>query len=269
MKNKLLCSCLVLCSLSAFSQKNYWRAVSQNDALKITGVSRFFKEGFQPASYKLFTLDEVGLASVLKGQQSLISNGSVIIYLPVADGSFEKFSVKQSSVMEPELQARYEDINTFEGHDLDDPLKSVVISYSKLGLHASIMVSGNKTNYINAVNPKSKLYTVFARNELDKSDMRFKCETKFGLPEKLANKVGPSGNIDDGKLRTYRLAVCTTGERSQFFMTGMEQSKQDSTNTVLSALVVYLTRVNQVYERDLGVHMVLVSNEDKLIFLNA
>lgn len=268
MKKTLFCLSLVLCTFTTFAQKNYWHSVPENEALKINADKNFFTDAFQPAQYKLFTLSESDFAATLQQLQPAKNYSTTIIYLPVANGNVEKFSIKESTVMEPELQAKFSTIKTFVGQGIDDASKTVALSYTKLGLHASIMIADGKTMYINPVNNTQKLYAVFARTDEDKSAMKFKCETEFGVTAKALNQVAPSGNIDDGKLRTYRLALCTTGEWSLFFINGSEQTHYDSINTVLSALTVDLVRANQVYERDFGVHMNFVKNEDTLIFLN-
>jgi len=267
MKRKLLSLFFALSALTAFSQKNYWKAVSENTALTLNSGKSLFNTGFQPAAYKLFTLSENDLTADLSSAKG---NNGVVIYLPVANGTVEKFSIRSYSVMEPALQARHADIKSFSGSGVDDPSKSVVLTFTKLGLHASIRSLDASTMYVNPLNNSSKLYAVFSRNENDRSENRLKCETdEFISTQKItANKTAPVGNIDDGKLRTYRLALCTTGEFSRYFMTGSEVTTQDSISTVMAAITVDLARANQVYETDLGIHMNFVANEDVLIFLN-
>lgn len=267
MKRKLLSLFFAFLTLTAFSQKNYWKAVSENTGLTLNSGKSFFSNGFQPAAYKLFTLSENDLTADLVSAKG---NTGVIVYLPLANGTVEKFSIRSYSVMEPALQAKYADIKAFSGTGVDDPSKSVVLTFTTLGLHASIRSLDENTMYVNPLNNRSKLYAVFARNENDRSENKLKCETdEFISTQKItANKTAPVGNIDDGKLRTYRLALCTTGEFSRYLMTGSEVTTQDSINTVMASVTVDLARANQVYETDLGIHMNFVANEDTLIFLN-
>jgi hypothetical protein len=267
MKRKLLSLFLAFSALTAFSQKNYWKTVSENTGLTLNSGKSFFNNGFLPAAYKLFTLSETDLTADLSSAKGITA---VIIYLPVANGSVEKFSIRSYSVMEPALQAKYADIKAFSGTGVDDPSKSVVLTFTKLGLHASIRSLDKNTMYVNPLNNRAKLYAVFERNENDRSENKLKCETdEFISTQKItANKLAPAGNIDDGKLRTYRLALCTTGEFSRYLMTGSEVTTQDSINTVMASVTVDLARANQVYETDLGIHMNFVANEDTLIFLN-
>ncbi len=270
MKTKLLLLCLMSFSLTAFSQKNYWHAVTQSNALKMNNGNKFFKDGFEPASFKLFSLNDNELANDLSQTTLKNNNHEIIISVPVADGKVERFSIRETSVMEPALQSKHSSIHTYTGVGVDDNTKSITCSYNKLGFFASIRSIDEETMYLNPVNNNSKLYAVFARNKNDKSPNKLQCETAGLLSKEnlTANKTAPSGNIDDLTLRNYRLALCTTGEWSLTFITGTETTHEDSINSVLSALAVDLARANQVYETDLGIHMLLVADEDKIIFLN-
>jgi hypothetical protein len=271
MKHKLLCAFFAMSTLSAFTQKNYWHPVSQSSASRMNGGKAFFADGFQPADYKLFTLTEDALASALKQAQSEKDlSAGIIIYVPVANGNVERFRIIESSVMDQQLQARHPGIRSYIGQGVDDASKTIACSFTPLGFHASIMAVDEKTMYINPVNKNANLYSVLSRNENDRSANKLKCEVDGSLQtEKITvNRTAPKGNADDGKLRTYRLALCTTGEWSRFFITGSEHSHQDSINTVMAAITVDLVRANQVYERDLGIHMNFVANEDTIIFLN-
>src|SRR5690606_39615380 len=67
------------------------------------------------------------------------------------------------------------------------------------------------------------------------------------------------------QLRTYRLALATTFEYSTYH----SQPGPPNTSDVLSELNVVVNRVNMVYERDVAVRMVLVNNNDQIIFLTS
>ena len=80
-------------------------------------------------------------------------------------------------------------------------------------------------------------------------------------------------NADDGNLRTFRLAIVCSGEYAQFHLTrqGVSSTATDAVKkaAVLSAMNTSMTRINGVYERDLGVKMEIVANNDIIIFLDA
>jgi hypothetical protein len=77
-----------------------------------------------------------------------------------------------------------------------------------------------------------------------------------------------TGNADDGKLRIYRLALCVNGEFSQVFLDGTETTDAQRKSKVMDVLTTCIVRANAVYERDFGIRLQYVSNEDTLIFLD-
>ena len=63
------------------------------------------------------------------------------------------------------------------------------------------------------------------------------------------------------QLRTYRLALACTGEYTSFF--------GGTVPLAMAAIVTSVNRVNGVYEKEVAVRMVLVANNDTLVFTNA
>ncbi len=88
-------------------------------------------------------------------------------------------------------------------------------------------------------------------------------------------KVDFAKNANDGKLRTFRLAIVCSGEYAQFHLGASQQNvASDATDevkkaAVLSAMNTSMTRINGVFEKDLAVKMVIVADNDKVIFLDA
>ncbi len=271
MKHKLLLAAFGLASLGAFGQKAYWKPVTPHEAQGINKGAPLFTGDFVPYEYKLFTLEEQTIRTLIQQAPMEGKNSLSTISLPVADGSIERFRIVEAPVMVPELQARYPQIRSYAGQGIDDPKKTVRFDISPIGLHATISVIDGKTTYINPINNAQQLYVVNARNEKDKSPSPFVCATDGTVLKGeaiTANKTTFTGNVDDGKLHTYRLALCVTGTWSKAIMNGTEVTTQDSINTVMSNINAYLVRANEVYERDLGIRLVFVNNEDTLIFLN-
>lgn len=272
----VLTAAAVSVSLFGFSQKNtYWKPVSSSESSRLNAGKEIFSASFRPFRYTLFTLDEnVMKPEIRKAPQvSKISsrNSRAIISVPVGNGIIEKFSVSEYSVMMPALQAKYPELRSYVGQGIDNPARSIRCDFTPEGFHATIRTVGENTVYVNPVNRENKLYAVYARNENDKSENRLQCKADGIVSEDaaraVANKTAPVGNVDDGQIRQYRMALCTTGEFSRVFTTGAT-STQDSINKVMAAITTDLTRLNQVYEIDLGIHIVFVDNEDTLIFLN-
>jgi hypothetical protein len=105
--------------------------------------------------------------------------------------------------------------------------------------------------------------TYYTRDYLN-TNKSFECEliSDEGIINELNYLRGNSILTPTGpQLRTYRLAVATTGEYTAFFGGTVPQG--------LAAVVTSVNRVNGVYEKEVAVRMVLVANNDTLIFTNA
>lgn len=71
----------------------------------------------------------------------------VVMELPWPDGSFKRFAIEESPIMEPELASQFSDLKTYRGHGLDDVTASVRFDWTPSGLHAMVL-SGEGTVFI-------------------------------------------------------------------------------------------------------------------------
>ncbi len=271
MKKNLLLAFTILTALHGFSQKNYWKALSEKGALSVTNGSTLFSATFKPKDYQLFSLDEARLQTLLHNavlrSVSPVDKSSVIISVPSSDGSFRQFRIAESPVMEPALAARYSNIKSYVGQEVSDASSRIYFDFTAKGFHAMIISPKQKTVYINPVASGRGVYFVFDRNNLPDQNKTFDCK----LAEVLNNPV--QGNAQtlaqsDANLRTYRFAVATGGEFSQLCLTGNETTDSVKKASVLSVLVTDLVRTDGIFETDFGVHLNYVSKEDTIIFLN-
>ncbi|HTM66428.1 MAG TPA: zinc-dependent metalloprotease family protein [Flavipsychrobacter sp.] len=214
------------------------------------------------------------LSSSLKSQlSSLPSNAEEgqVIALPSPDGTFRSFKAWKETTMEEGLANKYPQIETFSGVATDDPTTTVKMDYTVFGFHA--MVSNGKTTYL--IDPYSNeddgFYTCYYKHDFKKpANLMMPCGVDDGIRE-----IGEALQLTDNGLpairlringtvkRTFRLALACTGEYA-VAVAGANPTKA----AVLSQMVTSMNRVNQVYERELGVHMNLIANEDTLIFLD-
>ncbi|WP_111707308.1 reprolysin-like metallopeptidase [Lutibacter citreus] len=208
-------------------------------------------------------------------RKNKISRSSLILSFPNSDGELEKFQVYEASVMEESLQNKYPNIKTYTGKGIDNPNLRIRFSLTNMGFHGMILDNLSSTTFIDPLK-ESNSYLVYRKSSLSPPEEAFQC--KFDDFNSHASKAptnvsAKQSNADDGKLRTFRLAIATTGEYSQFHLDnqGISASATDSEKkeAVLSAIVTTITRVNAIFERDVALTMKLVSNNTDIIFLNS
>ncbi len=93
----------------------------------------------------------------------------------------------------------------------------------------------------------------------------FECETVETIKNSFTEN---DTKVVDAFLRKYRLAISTTAEYSQFWLDGTETSDAERKGKVLAALNTSMIRINGIFERDFGVTMELIANNDQVVYLN-
>lgn len=248
-------------------------AVAQNGSYwSLSGPTRLKAEAMQnrkmPTEYKIFNLNFVSLKESLKDTPSegAVSKlkSSQIINLPTADGQIKGFRIVEAPVMDAELSARYPEIKSYAASSIDDPSVTARIAVSSLGFHG--LVFGEKgSEYIDPLGDGQ--YMVYAKSAMGLEDKQFDCLLEQTEPS--ATITSALKSADDGTLRKFRLALACNGEYSQYFLNGSETTDAQRKAKVLAAMNATMTRVNGVFEKDFNLRLVMIANNDAIIYLNA
>ena len=176
------------------------------------------------------------------------------IELPLANGRIERFELAQSPIMEPALAAKFPDFKTYRVRGIDDPALTGRLSYTAKGFHG--MISGpSGAQYID---PQGSARFRVYRPRHSLSEKPFKCGVKSHTPEHPAGRANRSSLRTPGSLRVYRLAVAATAEYTA--------AVGGTLQLAMAEIVTAINRVNEIYQRDLGIKLVLVGNNDQLIY---
>lgn len=220
----------------------------------------------QASNAKYFTMNVQELQNSLAGvMHREFSNSGFIaqISLPHPDGTFHKYNVKENSTMHPTLGALFPEIKTYDAHGVDDA-SFVKLDITPRGFHAMIMTPGQKTIFIDPiVRGNTNLYIVYEKNDLITNKVK-DCSFNSDIEELTNAKAATTGIVKTYgtcELRTYRLALSATGEYTAFHG-GTVAAAQ-------AAQVTTMNRVNGVYERDMAVTMVIIANNNLIIYTNA
>jgi hypothetical protein len=245
---KLNWLCIVICLFivsSAFassSKEKLWQKISETNIPASVGERRII-----PDAYGTFRLN----VNLLQAQ---FSKAGAQIVLPYPDGSFKRFHIESSPVMEPALAARFPEFQTFNGKGIDEPTATAKLDWTSHGFHAMIF-STHGTLLIDPYRTKDVLHYISYYKKDYHPAKRFQCLVLDSFPHSESST--PQGGTPV-TLRTYRLAVGATGEYTQFH--------GGTVNDGLAAITTSLNRINGIYEREFAVHMNLVANETSVIF---
>ncbi len=216
-----------------------------------------------PSIYRTVHLDTAALTQALAGAPMEFTREAArnpgVIFLPMPDGTIARFRFEESPVMEAGLAAKYPNLKTYRAQGIDDPAASARFDWLPTGFHAIILspsgtvlidpyAKGDITNYI----------TYWKRDAANLAG-NFMCNFKDS-DSTAGTAGGLAPAVTSGtQLRTYRLALACT----------VEYATAVGSNTVAGALaaeVLIINRVNQVYERDVAIHMNIVANTNLITY---
>ena len=266
MKKYILSAFLFLITYSSFSQSSNWKLIDV-EKTNITDTSLKLRKTV-PTNFEVYKLDTQKLKNKISFTKA---NEVIFIELPTPDG-IQKFSIKKASSLSLELTEKFPMIVAYVGKGIDNPSAVARISFGTDGFHGVIFYGDKPSFYIDPYTKNNDYYIAYSRSSLPQRDQEFRCGVNTQLK---SNKVieNTQKNANDGRLRTFRLALVCSGEYADFHLNdqGVPNNASDNTKkaAVLSAMNTSMTRINGVFERDLGVRMEIVGNNDQIIFLDA
>ncbi len=244
-----------------------WKFISRETA-EATGPRMIFvtEAGYAQLDLQSMTTTLLSAPMERSGEKPLVMS------LPMPDGSFQRFAVEESPVMEQELAAKYPGIHTWSGQGLDDKTATVRMDITQWGFHSMVIsaegrffidpfdyyttdtyILYNADNELNVRSPMSCGYEGYV-TPIKKDDQ----EEILGSKSTAIAALIPAGDT----LRQYRLALACTGEYAQSF--GGVPTKAST----LARMVTSINRVTGVYEHEIAVRLVLIANTDTLIYLD-
>jgi len=228
-----------------------------------------------PTAYDIFKLDTPALKSLLaQAPERFNGNSNVIISLPTNNGEMQSFRVYEASNFEAELQEKHPGIRAYAGQGIDDPTATARFSVSDYtGVHVVIRSGNYPMVYIDPYTKDKNYYIAYTGLKLESPNDGFAClvddtMASSGITEGV--DYSPE-NANDGTLRTFRLALACTRQYANFHLNlqGVPTTATDAVKkaAVLSAMNDAMTRVNEIYNRDVAIHMSIIANNEDLIFL--
>src|SRR5690349_11412540 len=171
-----------------------------------------------PLKYVAYSIDDAIVKDILwtapVESEASFSTSTALLTVGLADGSADIFRMVRYDMMEPDLAAAYPDIRTFKGVSISNPRRTIRADVTSDGFRAVIRDEQGMM-YIDP----------FQRNDTEHRIVYFRKDFQ-GPEEWVCHFDEVSGGFQsqsgqrlqgDCMFRSYRLALATTGEYSNYF----------------------------------------------------
>lgn len=261
-------------SCLSIAHSQFW---SSNDLIK-ANHSIDGEMQLMPESYASFSLDIESLRRHLKDVPHKDNPNkfdlAVDLDLPLPDGSLKTFKVYEAPVMMPGLAAKYPNIKSYKGYTTDGSGMNVRFDINPEGFHATFHtfqgayridpIEESTTNYVVSWNKNMILPAEHTQNlacGFDALAENHVHESPYAPTDDIeAEGIQLRGPSEPVVMRVYRFALACAGEWGQ---------GQSSVESALGKMNTWLNALNQIYENELAISLILVENNDLLIHMDA
>ena len=263
-------------------QKNLWQQIDENQVQMLRGARERL-----PEKYLVFRLNQPSLKDSLADlpleNSDAVRETPLVMEIPMPDGSLQRFRMEETPVLAPHLAAEFPDWKTFTGYGIDNPQAVGQFDWNINGFHGYIS-TGRDTAIIDPYQKgDTENYLVYNKSDYGASDGEFYCNI-----EKTMKKISESDYKPDflpsapeftfgGTVRTFRIAIATTGEWSRN-AAGVDPTNPTQTPNQIRAaafgvVTTTVNRLNGIYLRELASKFTLVNpalnnNVTNIIFDN-
>lgn len=255
-----------------FAQESYWSQIDESKINQEETLEAFY----EVKSKNTYLLNYDALKTELTNAPFRFeaTESQVLIEIPDENGDMNTYKIFKVKTMSDELSEKFTEINSYIGKSNKEKTHQLRMTATPQGLYVMILRPEKGTLIINPITRDAQFYSAFNKRYTDETDAFNYCDNteEVNYNSNLTTSDYETLNVDDSTLRTYDLALATTGEYSQFQINqaGLNNAPQsDQITAVLAAMTVTIDRVNMLYERDVAVNFQLIANTDDLIYLDA
>jgi hypothetical protein len=236
------------------------------------------------SAFRVLKLDpsllKEALAKVPKEFKQEGAPNKSLLTIPTPTHAFITFRLENSPAAESQLEFGHSLMMTYRGFGIEDTTATGRFDFAVDGFHAMVR-SSEGTFFIDPQTIEGQpsthqlYFSYFAdrgappTSEPEQSNNKFNCTVKAqGNARPVATlEQSHKAIIEDKYLRTYRIAVAAD---SDYVDAVFDQSDRLETKLeqALRSIARTINRVNEIYESELGIHLDLVKDEAKLIFVD-
>ena len=222
--------------------------------------------------YETFELDNHTFKSILRNipleSTQKLKNSLHTLRLPTPNGS-RQFKIVESSVMQANLQARWPQLRTYRLLDVDNPLYNGRMSVTPQGITAVFKTDKGDVFIEPYAFGQDRYHIVYFERDFELTEENNHQLSCGYTPEEHENlETEEDITISQEKTTTgapaqiieYKLALTCTGEYAQ--------NKGGTVESVLASFVTATNLANATFEQEVGVRVVLIEQEESLVFLH-
>ncbi|HCB07184.1 MAG TPA: M12 family metallo-peptidase [Nocardioides sp.] len=227
-----------------------------------------------PSEFEAYTLNDQALDAVLD-QAPLEDTAAAARNLPTLEvpaptGELVEFALVESPVMEDGLAAAHPDIKTYAGTSVTEGYAaSIRLDVTPNGFHAAVRTVDGAGWYVDPAyvddeGPYLSYHgTALPASERPLAEPELDVETQ-GAVTRLAARAANAGSVV--RRRTYRWALLNDPTFATKVAPGLNTGGDDTASNaaVLAAKVTLVNRVNEIFNDDLAIKLLLIDGTDKL-----
>ena len=209
-----------------------------------------------PDHYTAVRVDTALVRAALRSAPVAGSAGTTVFEVPTPAGGTERFAVQRTRLMEAGLAAAHPEISTWAGRSLDHPGTTIAMDVTPMGFHASVRTGGQGAWYVDpAYNARgTTAHLSYYGGSLPRPETQIAERELPRLAPAVDRRAARRAADAPVQQRVYRLALLSDPTYATYF----------GSANVTAEKVTLMTRVNQIYNDDLAINMVLVDGTDDL-----
>jgi subtilisin-like proprotein convertase family protein len=257
---KILLFVIFITSIATVSAQkdNAWQVYSDDQVV----TSEKIRENPYAENQKLLQFNPIQFKQSLANVAELSSGQpGVEILLPNVNGALEKYLVWESSNFEPALQASFPDIRAYVGKGITDPTAVLNFSFSPYGVQTMVFRADSGSEFIEPYTKDRSVYIVFDSKTRVAGQMPFVCSSEDQAIHQQLQRNNNATFANNQVYKTMRLALSCTGEYGAYH--------GGTVAGALAAMNATMTRCNGIFERDLAVKLLIIANNNLVIYTNA
>lgn len=260
--------CILFAATNLNAQQNFWSPVEE-DQLLLPEQAELL-----PTAEKrqLLQLDFQSLKTALINTPVENQSGAAFqLALPMPDGSFQSVSIVESSVMTPELAAKFPEIKSYLLTGLEDRSIRGRFDCTFNGFNAYFNTAQGDVFVSPIASGQQRYYAAYFAKDIEEQYESNSLACGYSNPavdhismdETLSNSPTEDVTFRNNapiELRVYTVALACTGEYAQ--------NHGGTVESVMSSFNTAMNTINVIFENEVAVRLMLMPNNEQLIYLN-